>query len=150
MSVIDNHGNLHGLNGRFTEKHNTEGEVSLNVFRDVPAGSRTIRVQTSPVTEGYALANAAKDGMYTAVLSVDRYFYAEAVDSGEGVDTLTDDLAEKLVDGLSAYSLGEKIVGYDYDRDEVLLEVSMDVVAASADKLEDQAEWDDDGAWAGE
>lgn len=149
MSVIDTHGNLHSQNGRFAEKHNAEGEVTLDGFRDVAAGSRTIRVQAAPVSEGYALANADERGRYTAVLSLDRHFYAEAVDSGEGVDTLTDDLAGKLIDGLSPYDLNETIVGYDYDRDEVLLEVSMDVVASSAEKLEEQGEWDDD-SWVGE
>ncbi|WIE80834.1 hypothetical protein [Curtobacterium sp. MCSS17_016] len=150
MSVIDSSGNLHGQNGRFTEKNNTEATVSLDAFRDVPAGPRTLRVQTTPVSEGYALANADKDGMYTAVLSVDRYFYAEAVDAGDGVDTLTDDLAARLVSDLSPYSLSEKIVGYDYDRDEVLLEVSMDVVASAAEKIADEGDFDDDGNWNGE
>lgn len=101
------------------------------LFRTVNTGGRSITVQTRPASKTYALEHVDEFGNYTAVLALNRYFYADAINSSEGVETLSDQLAAALANDLDAYGLAEKIVGFDHESEQVLVEVTNDVVSAA-------------------
>lgn len=111
-------------------------------FRTVDVNNYPITVQTGPVSKRYALDHVDEHGNYTAVLALDPYFYADAVHSSNGVDTLYDQLAADLTEDFVPYGMSEKIIGFDHESNMVLVEVTNDVIQAA------QAAGDDDDTCA--